>query len=99
MEKIFICSYHGLLFTAEDDEDGIPWIWHWIKMIEQNEVCYFYVWMFAVDVGLKNKCGEDQYSLIRNKLVCTGRHGHAQGGLVNKGYSSESCDAPLAGDI
>lgn len=59
----------------------------------------FDVWMFAVDVSLTNDCGEDQYSLIRHKLVCTGRHGCAKGGLVNKGYSSEGCDAPLAGDI
>ena len=42
---------------------------------------------------------DDQYSLIRNKLGCTERHGKAKGGLVNKAHSSEGRDAPLAGDI
>lgn len=55
--------------------------------------------MFVIDVGLTNKCEEDQYSPISNKLICTGRHGQANGRLVNKGHSAEGCDAPLVGDI
>lgn len=61
-----------------------------IQLRRYSKMTYiiFGAWMFAVDVGLTDNCGEDQYSLIRNKLVCTGRHGHAKVGLVNKGHSS-----------
>lgn len=52
-----------------------------------------------MSVQQTNKCREDQYSPIRNKLAYPERHGHAKGGLVNKGHSSEGRDALLVGDI